>query len=410
MLLKLHNCGVPEYGIRGLGGFSLFVVLVALLINVFVARTTTKESMLRRLSVAAVATNVWFAAMLLDVCLVGYMTAQAYVFYILAVISTCVMVGYLLLSILLPVSRINRKLEFRFVPWRRFWLIVVPGFISLGLSFSFIGAFTIAGNDEEYNRWVIGQAIIFVVMVLVATPAFVSFTNVLIKALEQTLALGERIAENGGGGSDAGADDQTSATMMPSSTAPILPATPTTPRKLQRFSSSNDADRGAATETRKKFVRSLLAKIRFIRVAFILACCFLFTMALVTFVILYRFGTVPLFWAVFLSSPLGVGLFTVEVAFYNRKEQRQMRRKSLLPFIMAEKIGLFGQKLSGISFRNSLGKSPLLYRRSDSIKSSQYLSAPDQLVAGGGDLVNVPSTVHEEPSVFNSERLKSSRA
>lgn len=378
--MHFDNCGLPVVAFDVYTSLSFVVCLAGALGNAYVGRTTLKGSILRNLSMAATATNVFFAALCADLLIYKRATVQSLVFYVLAVYCTCIAFSFLFLSVLLPVSRISRTIAARFIPWRRFWLYFLPYFVCIGLIIVFVGAyvFTPSTNKATYNNWLIGQAVLFMVLVAIAAPPFTSFTGILIRGLNQVLDVGARMD---------GEEERNSMTAG----------------SLPRRSSTNDADLGAATATRQTFAKDLLDKVTFIRNAVIVAGIVLFSLGTLTFALQIEYGTVPLFWAIFISGPAGVSLFTLEIAWYTRKRREsEKRRSTMIPFLgdIGRHISI-GIKRSSKRFER-LGSS----RDSDTTNNEKRMSnrqaSPAEAPVNHRQLFEVPSTVKEEPTHFQN--------
>src|SRR4051812_11449836 len=80
ILMKYENCGLSVTGLNTYGGLVLAFCILAGMLNLYVGKSTLKGSLLRRLAIAAVATNVSFSAVLADLLIYRQVTTQAIIF------------------------------------------------------------------------------------------------------------------------------------------------------------------------------------------------------------------------------------------------------------------------------------------------------------------------------------------
>jgi len=453
IIMRFENCGLPRSAFNACAGVALTLCIFGAIINVYVGRNTLKGSLLRKLCVSATITNVFFSALVADILISHKISPQGIVFYLFGLISICYAFSYLILSVLLPVSRFNKAIAFKFVPWRRFWLIFVPAFCGIGVVITFLGAYVFTAPEDYrmFNRWISGQGIMFMVIVAIAVPAFTSFTGVLIEGLEQAQSLANRMdaeAESSssatggkhtsinnsnrgsnlglqqhnntvaGGNNNNATNNRSSNLGVPQQQQPSGGKHTSLNNNNSRLSNSglpirtsstnDNADYGAATLQRQLFVKELLVKVHFIRRAVLLAGVVLFTLATIATVLQLTTGTIPVFWVVYLSGPTGISLFTLEMAYYTRKRREAERRRStLIPAFLAG----VGRQISG-GIRRSTSRRNYLFGTAGSSKEGD--GGGDVALAIAGDpmmnnnnnkylhhhmnQLDVPSTVKEEPT------------
>jgi hypothetical protein len=394
-----NNCGMPELAIDILCSLSFIVSFLACLCNIYVARQTKPKTPLRSTTLSAVSVNIFAMLVVIDIMVSRMFTPWQFIFYLGVVYSTCYMAAYLILSVLQPVSRISAGIEFRYRPWRNFFLKIQAPIFMVALLILYGIAFGIdstSPNDKTYNDFVISQVVVYDAIVIVFTPSFMSFTF----QLESGLSLAQRV------GREQEAHRRTSHmsgnhhvsepyTSTPQTTRPSPPSTPpgggggvpnrnsktsiaTTTITNNNNNSPNSSPRlspGMGSPERRAVVNDLLERVKFIRKASTFAG---FTMLFVgTFVLVlqYVFATVPLYGFIYILAMLSVSLWSIFIAWYAQKRRVEERRLSRLLPLIADRVSILTKQLS----TGLLHLLPRLSTSTDDLMNQQQLDINTQL-------------------------------
>ena len=333
LLARFYNCAIATPFIPAFATVLILLCAVGMATNVYVRlilRPTGK--LLRSMNLAAIFVNIFLGAEVLDIAISERITPWGATFFTLGVVAATFMVGYLILSILLPVSKIDSGTEFRFRPWSTYLLVVQPLLTLTGMASTFILAFTLPETgdalavDSFNDATVYGFAALYFLVIVVVGPAFISFSTTLIIGLRNAKHIGERIIEAERRSSN---NSSTSATRP----SPDRPASESGAASHVKFTASEPDIASQKSLDKQAAIVQLLDRVRFIRTTTLLFGALLALMGVISTSFQVKYRTIPFFFVMYVTLANAVIVWSIHLAFYARKRDREARRGSqLLPF------------------------------------------------------------------------------
>jgi hypothetical protein len=400
ILGRYFNCSLPLLALYIFCGTIIACCVLSFVCNLYVALRMNKPGqLLRTMSLWACAVNAFLGGTMVDLMVSTHITPWGALLLVATVCCIGLMVSYLLLSVLSPVSKFSNGLEFKFRPWKTYLVIVQPIIVLVGMTVTYLGAFLSSANepggnktmaDDAFNDWLLSQYAVFLLLVSVAGPAFLSFTHQLVAGLESARAIWERILEEDAKRSSASsAMSRSPIESLSRKSAPAAPAAagPSADPMPDVAASGSSV----ASNAQKHFaIVNLLDRVKYLQRATVFFALVMVTLAVVSVVMQVVFRTFPFNFAVYLTAALLLVLWTIQLAAYSRQRVLENRRRgSLGPLALyfQDRVrGVVRQHQQSLTLNSQAG---LLTRRLSDLNLRNFQSHPRK------DNVEIPSAVNE---------------